>query len=210
MTSRKSKDDTTLSTWAKEHLIYEVDTMVYALERLAEEPEGMSANIALESFAVHARNLYDFLWGRPNPKYENDAFASEFSDRWNRQRGSVPLHLAEVRDRNRFGQEVFHLTYSRISGSDESKVWLCGEMAMEIASALKLFSDLARPGTLDEATRSRLKSIAIEVEDEDGFLDDQIVKLDYTNLAAVRGATSMAPPQLDKATINVRNLEVGS
>lgn len=203
-------DDAALSSWAQEHLIYEVDTMVYALERLAEEPKGIGANVTLESFAVHARNLFDFLWGKPNPKYENDAFASEFSDQWNGRRGPVPLYLAEVRDRNRFGQEVFHLTYGRISGSDESKVWLCGEMAMEIASALKLFSELARPDALDETTRLRLRSVAIEVEDEDGVLDDQIVRLDYTNLFAVTGATTMDSSQFKNGTINLRDLEVGS
>jgi hypothetical protein len=184
--------------------------MVFALEQLAVEPEGTSANIALESFAVHARCLFDFLWGKPNAKYDNDAFASEFSDEWNGRRGAVPLHLGEVRDRNRFGQEIFHLTYNRISGSDEGKVWLCGEMAMEIASALKLFADLARPDALDEATRARLKSVAVRAQDEDGEVTDQILRLDYRNLAAVTGATSMDPSQFKGGTINVRNLEVGS
>jgi hypothetical protein len=49
MTRRQDRDEQALAAWAKEHLIYEVDTMVYALERLHEEPEGMSANVALES-----------------------------------------------------------------------------------------------------------------------------------------------------------------
>ena len=35
--------------------------MVFALEQLAQEPEGMGANVALESFAVHARCLFEFL-----------------------------------------------------------------------------------------------------------------------------------------------------
>jgi hypothetical protein len=207
---RRQRDNATLADWAGEHLVYEVDTMVYALERLAEAPEGMAANVALESFSVHARNLFDFPWGKPNPKYDNDAFASEFADGWNERRGPVPVHLAEVRDRKRLGQEVFHLTYNRTSGSDRSKVWLCGEMAMEIAEALKLFSELARASALDEATRSRLGSVAVTVKDEDGFEDEQIVRLAFRNLTGVTGATSMDPSQFKDGTVNVRNLEVGS
>jgi len=208
--ARGERTDDQLATWAKEHLVYEVDTMVFALERLTEEPEGMRANVALESFAVHARCLFEFLWCKPNPKYDNDAFASDFSDEWNGRRDAIPPNLAEIKDRNRFGEEVFHLTYNRISGSDGEKVWLCGEMAMEIASTLKLFAELARGDALDEVTRSRLRSVAVEGRDDDGQPTDQILRLDYRNLAAVTGATSMDPNQFRNGTINVRHLEVGS
>lgn len=196
--------------WAKEHLVYEVDTMVYALERLAEEPEGMGANVALESFAVHARCLFEFLWCKPNPNYDNDAFASDFGDEWNGRRDAIPPYLAEVKDRNRFGEEVFHLTYNRISGSDQEKVWLCGEMAMEIANALKLFAELARPAALDSDTRTRVASVAVRVRGDDGDLTDHILRLSHRHLAAVAGATTMDPSQYKGGTINVRNLEVGS
>ena len=103
---RGERTDDQLAPWAKEHLVYEVDTMVFALEQLAEEPEGMRANVALESFAVLARCLFEFLCCKPNPKYDNDAFASDFSDEWNGRRDAIPPNLAEVKDRHRFGEEV--------------------------------------------------------------------------------------------------------
>jgi hypothetical protein len=211
MTNREKRDDATLATWAKEHLAYEVDQMVFALERLAEEqPESMGANLALESFAVHARCLYEFLWRKPNRNYDNDAFASDFSDEWNGRRGAIPEHLAEVEDRNRFGKEIFHLTYDRISGSGEEKIWLCGEMAIEIARALKLFAELARDDSLDAATRARVRSMAIEVPSDSGSVADEILRLSHINLATVTGATSMDPSQFKGGTIHVRDLEVGS
>lgn len=185
--------------------------MVFALEQLAvAQPESIEANLALESFAVHARCLFEFLWCKPNPKWDNDAFASDFSDRWNGLRGAIPQHLAEVRDRKRFGQEVFHLTYNRISGSDEQKIWLCGEMAMEIAKALNLLSELARPKSLSEITRTRLGSVAVRVRRDDGSWADEILMLSHTNLAAVVGVTSMDPQQFKGGTMDVRNIEVGS
>ncbi len=116
---RAEHTDGQLAEWAKEHLAYEVDMMVFALERLEEEaPETRGANLALESFAVHARCLFEFLWTKPKPAHHNDAFASDFSEEWNERRGAIPHHLAEVKDRRRFGQEVFHLTYNRISNSE--------------------------------------------------------------------------------------------
>jgi hypothetical protein len=81
VTSRGDRDDQALTAWAKEHLVYEVDMLVFALERLAEEqPESRGANLALESFAVHARCLFEFLWCKAKPKWDDDAFASDFSD----------------------------------------------------------------------------------------------------------------------------------
>jgi hypothetical protein len=37
---RGERPDNQLATWAQEHLVYEVDTMVFALEQLTEEPKG--------------------------------------------------------------------------------------------------------------------------------------------------------------------------
>jgi hypothetical protein len=39
--------------------------------------------------------------GKPNPAYDDDAFASDFSEEWNGRRNAVPEHLAEVKDRRR-------------------------------------------------------------------------------------------------------------
>jgi hypothetical protein len=206
-----ARNDDKLAEWADEHLVYEVDMLVFSLERLTEvQPETLDANLALESFAVHARCLFDFLWGKPNKKYDNDAFASDFSQRWNERRGAIPKALAEVRDRKRFGQEIFHLTFNRISGSDEGKIWLCGQMGLEIASALKKFADLARSEALDDRTRSRLRGMVADVEGEEGEVAKEFVALGDASLLGLTGATSLNASHLRMGTINVRNLEIGS
>jgi hypothetical protein len=211
VTERGQRDDATLAAWAEEHLVYEVDQLVYALERLAdEEPESRAANLALESFAVHARCLFEFLWFKPKEQYEDDAFASDFSAEWNERRNAIPPHLAEVKDRRRFGQEVFHLTYERMAVFDDEKVWLCGEMAMEIAAALKLFAALARDDALDDDTRALLGSVTIKVKGNDGRVAEEILRLDYRTVAAFSGATTMAASEITGGTINVANLARGS
>jgi hypothetical protein len=209
--SRGQRTDDQLAMWADEHLVYEVDMLVFALERLTEvHQETLDANLALESFAVHARCLFDFLWGKPNPAYDDDAFASDFSEDWNGRRNAIPEHLAEVRDRRRFGQEIFHLTFNRISGSDDNKLWLCGQMGLEIATALALFSKLARPSALDRRTRSRLSLVAVEVEGEDGTVSNEFVALGNESLVGLGGATSLDASRIMGGTINVRDLEHGS
>lgn len=208
---RHERTNKELAEWADEHLVYEVDMLVFALERLIEvQPETLDSNLALESFAVHARCLFEFLWGKPNPTYDNDAFASDFSNEWNGRRDAIPEHLAEVKDRKRFGQEVFHLTYNRVSGSDEKKIWLCGQMGLEIALILKLFAELARPEALSDRTRARLSSIVVEVEGRDGEVTDEFLTLGHQSLVGLTGATTMDARHLMGGTINVRDLERGS
>jgi hypothetical protein len=205
----KPKDDAGLAEWAKEHLVYEVDTMIYALERLEGESTGRPANVAIAAFGTSARCLRDFLWGKPNPRFDNDAFAFHFSDEWKGRRGGVPPNLAEVDDRGRFGKEIFHLTYDRISGVNPRKEWPCGHIAVEIGQALKLFAELARSDSLDDETRERLKLVAVPGADEDSNSVDLVGRLSLTSLAEVTGATTMTPAQHHGGTINPRNLNIG-
>lgn len=201
-------EDIERSAWAREHLVYEVDMLVYATERLIDEQEGMEGNVLLEAFAVHARCLFDFLWGKGNENYYDDAYAFHFSDEWNARRGAIPPNLMKIKDDKRFGREVMHLSYERIDGSGDAKVWPCGKVLLEIATALKLFAELARKEALDDETRERLKSLVVEADDT----TDLIATLPNGALAAT-GATTMIPGQFHGGTINVRNvrnLEVGS
>jgi hypothetical protein len=201
-------EDAELSEWAREHLVYEVDMLIYVTERLVDQKEDMEGNVLLEAFAVHARCLFDFLWGKGNDNYDDDAYAFHFSDEWNGRRGAIPPNLMKIKDDKRFGREVMHLTYERIDGSTDEKVWPVGRAVLEIATALKLFAELARDQALEDETRDRLASLLVEA-DETG---DLIATLPDGALAAT-GATMMIPSQFRGGTINVRNirhLEVGS
>jgi hypothetical protein len=166
----------------------------------------MEANVMLESFAVHARCLFDFLWSKGNENYDNDAFAFQFSNEWNGRRGAIPPNLAKIKDNARFGREVMHLTYDRIDGVDEAKVWPCGEVLLEIATALKLFAELARDEALDDETRQRLKSLIVKSPNDN---TDLLSTLHHGALAAT-GATMMILSQVGGGTINVRHIEAGS
>jgi hypothetical protein len=101
--------------------MYEVDTLVYATAELGQKPEKRSGreNALLESFAVHARCLNDFLWHDRSDRIQRDAFAADFCapGDWERVREDLPqAALVEIRSGRRFGREIMHLTYDRIDG----------------------------------------------------------------------------------------------
>jgi len=150
-----------LLRWADEHLMYEVDTLVYATLQLGERTEKRSAreNTLLDSFAIHARCLNDFLWHDRNDKKPRDAFATDFCapGDWQSVRDGLPqAALEDVRKRRRFGREVMHLTYDRIDGEGEEKLWPCGRVLLEITGALREFATMALARRLGEKTREAL------------------------------------------------------
>jgi hypothetical protein len=141
--------------------MYEVDTLVYATAELGQKPEKRSGreNALLESFAVHARCLNDFLWHDRNDRLQRDAFAADFCapGDWERVREDLSqAALSEIRSGRRFGREIMHLTYDRIDGEGKDKEWPCGRVLIEIAGALKEFASMSLAGRLDEQTRGRL------------------------------------------------------
>jgi hypothetical protein len=177
--------------WAEEHLLYEVATLKYATEQLGEDPEDMGEYVLLESFLVHARCLNDFLWRDRHPKHPRDALAADFCEpgEWKKIRDNLPqATLAEIRNRRRFGHEVMHLSYDRLSGYGEHKRWPCGKVFVELALALRVFALLALPDALDEKTRSRLK----------GLLPDLPIGTDAGLLAGATGADARMAPLVSR------------
>jgi len=157
-----------LRDWAFEHLAYEVNTLTYVVSRLAEKPTGSEVNALVESFAVHTRCLHDFFWrDRTNRSFETDAFAADFcaSGQWEKERGDLPPHLAATIKRKRFGAEVMHLTYKRISGITEQKLWPCGDIYIELADVLARFAETALPDRLPDSTRDCFKDLVTTGKD---------------------------------------------
>jgi hypothetical protein len=157
-----------LHDWAFEHLAYEVNTLTYVVSRLAEKPTGSEVNALVESFAVHTRCLHDFFWrDRTSKNFDADAFAADFCvpGHWEKVRGDLPPHLAATIKRKRFGAEVMHLTYKRISGVTEQKLWPCGDIYVELADVLAKFAETALPDRLPDSTRNRFKDLVTTGKD---------------------------------------------
>ncbi len=134
--------------------------LAYTAVRLAERkdlPRDQESNVLLESFAIHARCLRDFLWG-PRTKHALDAFAVDFCAEgvWEQSRGPVPPRLES---QDRFGPEIVHLSYARLAVPPEIKDWPVSGIVEEIVAGLKTFALEALPERLDDETRKVLTDL---------------------------------------------------
>ena len=203
-----------LRDWAKEHLIYEVTTLVYATVELGNLPTERTAreNTLLESFGVHSRCLDHFLWRDRIDKQPRDAFAIDFCapGDWERARGELAqTALEDVRRRKRFGREIMHLTYDRIDGEGENKKWPCGEATLEIAVALKEFASIALADRLHEDTREFLLTLAGSLSPKSDTPADLVPK---TPIHMLVGATAMDPQSfhlVTGGTVNFSDIRAG-
>jgi hypothetical protein len=125
---QRSVDDLRASS---EHVLYEVQLLFRLADRLRASSDGHNElpweiEVAcIESFAVHARALTEFLWSDPKgDRFPDDAFASEFFP---------PAQWANLRDRvqrsaidglsRRTGNEIAHLSYKRSTLPREERSW---------------------------------------------------------------------------------------
>lgn len=156
---RKPRTETDLRD-ASSHLTYEID-MLWGSARVHANGSGLLSaeikNALVESFAVHLRNLLDFLY-LENPR-PDDVIAEDFFDTpeiWvtNRPAKSQILKAAHTRAH----KEVSHLTYNRLSLTPENKVWQQGELLNEIVPVLKRFVELVPRERVDPGLKAKFEN----------------------------------------------------
>lgn len=158
LTHSRSNDE--LREFAHEHLVYEARMLVYAVAEMRGLRKGPERNAYLESFAVHARCLRDFFWGkRDRKRKQEDAYAFDYcaSGVWEARypEASMPRALKNIDDRLRIGREVVHLSYRRLDV--RGKGWHPQAVLREIAAPLDTLADLALPARMDGPTRAALR-----------------------------------------------------
>jgi hypothetical protein len=77
----------------------------------------------------------------------------------------LPPPLAEIRDRERTGREVVHLSYHRLGIPIATKDWAVGEILMEIIYPLEHLAVQALPERMDEPTRFALSDLSTHSQD---------------------------------------------
>ncbi len=132
------------------HISYEVEMFEYSGDRLMKGGLNIGEkNVMLETFVIHARCLYDFLY--PSKKSRNDdAKADDFFEDVNELRSKLPSKLSiSSYLSSRTGKEIAHLTYGRIKVTPEQKPWQIDEIHNQIGEALVIFFE-----TLTQERRS--------------------------------------------------------
>ena len=121
------------------HLYYEFSMFVsLTLEMRKGYPPGMVNNALLQSFALHVRNLIDFLYNdkhQPDDVYAGDYF--ETPERWQLLRSKITPGLSNAK--KRANKEIAHLTYSRLNVAQKEKKWAFVELSNEMIKAFDPF-----------------------------------------------------------------------
>jgi hypothetical protein len=123
-----------------EHIMYERNMLISIANGLSIGIAGKSPinNALVESFAIHVRNLVDFLWPE-KPKNDHVIALDFFSDKnkWPDIRPEISNLLKKSRIRAH--KEIAHLSYDRINVTKREKAWQTIEIANEIENAFKIF-----------------------------------------------------------------------
>ena len=97
--------------------MYELNILRWLVETIPATKKDFWLSALLESFAIHLRNLIDFLYTDPKDAKPDDLVAADFfnsSAAW--APGAISRSLQEARVRA--NKEVSHITYKRKAGMD--------------------------------------------------------------------------------------------
>lgn len=156
--------DAELIAYSKEHLQYEISMLVGCAHLLgrpfqSDMPEvaQIFRNVVVESFAIHVRNVVDFLY--PNNVKPTDVLADDFFPQGMRSPAfpSLSSKLREARERAH--KQVSHLTTGRLSGNVPGKAWAIGDLVKETLKVLTEFARHASPSKLDDSVRQYVLTI---------------------------------------------------
>jgi hypothetical protein len=148
--------DAYLLEYSGEHVRYEFDMFIWlgaicgnssVQVGAPTQPDALRLkNVLIEAFAVHLRNVIDFLY--IDSPQATDVIAADFLNpgEWSRLRPAMSPHLS--RARVRANKEIAHLTTERLAGSPPEKAWDFSAMLSDVAPLLRLFIESALPSRL--------------------------------------------------------------
>jgi hypothetical protein len=151
--------DADLIAYSKAHVLYEISMLVGCGRLLSHpfqrEPVDLATvlrNVVIESFAIHVRNLVDFLYPGTNVK-PTDVLADDFFPQGRRPDvfPSLPPKLGAARERAH--KQVSHLTTGRLNAADPGKGWPFAELVSDALTVLVDFVGQASPDKLDGSVR---------------------------------------------------------
>lgn len=138
--NKKSVSSEDLKRIASEHLSYEIEMFTSTMGRLAIGGlDILQKNVMLESFLIHARCLFDFLYPSKVAR-NNDVTVNDFFDHPSNFRKNIPCSLTiESYLKRRTGKEIAHLTYDRLIVTPEKKIWQVSDIHNQIVDVLEIF-----------------------------------------------------------------------
>jgi len=136
-----------LHTFSAKHLHYEIDMCYQAATLLpSAAPENVLNNVLVESYALHLRNLIEFLYWSPTRDDVNAVHFVKSKTEWWSSRGAIPEVLATAKIRA--DKQIAHLTKKRFADGAPEKNWTPGTEIAALVDGLRLFLRHADPNRL--------------------------------------------------------------
>lgn len=94
----------------------------------------------IESFAIHARALIDFLFReRGEGGKKTDGFAADYFDPGQWRSLSPPAETTLDPVRQQVGEQIAHISYNRAALTEEATEWPFAQIAASIGRPLRVF-----------------------------------------------------------------------
>jgi hypothetical protein len=134
---------------ASGHVYYEAWMLVKSAELIlpVPPPPTVQNNALLESFAVHFRNLWDFIC--VNRKTSDDVVVGDYlidADKVDELRSSVPSFLTEYH--THVHKMIAHLSYKRVRYTTEEYRWPFVDIANEMRRVMDHFQKVVSKSLL--------------------------------------------------------------
>src|SRR5262249_8838764 len=141
------------------HLHYEIDMCYQAAVLLpTAAPDNTLNNVLVESYAIHLRNLIEFLYWTPRRGDVNAVHFVKSESQWLDVRGDIPAVLADAKPRA--AKQIAHLTEKRFADGAPEKNWTPGIEIALLLDGLRLFLEHADPIRLHPKVAKAVASLA--------------------------------------------------
>lgn len=124
---------------ASEHIYYEAWMFYETASRAINSIVVEEVNINLESFSIHARNLFNFLYPMTSRPKRDDIWVTDYI-KMTRSYNSSKTNKRELKFiLNKTAKQVGHLTYRRNKYNSENKGWPVYDIVIKIHKTLTAF-----------------------------------------------------------------------
>lgn len=142
----RTKHSPSILRFISKHLIYEFGMLQQTCELARHEEVRARKNAFLESWTIHARNLFDFFYSsqRPDKKPRaDDVIAEDFFDCYSTWRSVRPSPSADLSKLGRrVGKEIAHLTYTRADSGPTGPKWPNSRITNEFRMIILKFREV--------------------------------------------------------------------
>ena len=125
----------------KEHHLYYEIWMLFELEKELDKnkEKGVIKNALLESFALHARNIINFLSNKEHKRYNNKCYDMKYKDFFKHAKNKGPfINYNDVEDiNNKINIEIVHLSKCRVM--NKKTEWSTHEITSKLGAGIKKF-----------------------------------------------------------------------